>query len=703
MNLRTTLLGLVALTLTLPSFASVVVEDETIQLVPLRVYGGRVLEETYQVKRSSSALRVDALLVDVPQSITIVSRDLIDDRSMSAIADVVTYVPGATIAQGEGNRDTPVLRGISSTANFFIDGVRDDVQYFRDLYNVDRVEALKGPNALIFGNGSPGGVINRVTRQPIWASTREVTVQAGSHGEFRVTGDLAQVVSEDVAVRITALHEDSASYRDGVSIRRRGLNPTLGWNLGEKTTLRLGYENFRDNRVADRGVPSFRGRPLDVDPARFFGSPAQSPTAAEVNAFTAFLEHRFGNDVLLRNTTRFARYGKFYQNVFPGAVNAAGTGVSLSAYNQATDRDNFFNQTDVVFAASTGPLQHTLLIGLELGRQVTDNLRNTGYFTSVSPTTTSLLVSLDHPVTELPVTFRPGATDASNHGVLTTAAFLAQDQISILPRLQAVLGARVERLDIDFRNHRTGEQLSRSDDLVSPRAGLIYKAADDVSVYASFTMTNQPRSGEQLASLTASNQALAPEEFRNYELGAKWDVTRLFAVTAAIYQLDRTNVAIPDPADPTRSILVDGQTGNGFELGFAGRINRKWSLVGGYAYQDGTIDRTQSASVQAGARLAQLPRHTASLWNRYDFNGRWGAGLGLNYRSAFFTSTDNTVSVPGYTRVDAALYYTFNRHLRAQLNAENLFDREYFSSAHNNNNITPGSPRAVRASVTLRF
>jgi catecholate siderophore receptor len=682
---------------------SVATDDPVLQLEPVRVYGGRILEETYQVKRSSSALRTDALLIDVPQSVTVVSRDLIDDLSMRGMADVVTYVPGATMAQGEGNRDTPVLRGNSSTASFFVDGVRDDVQYMRDLYNVDRVEALKGPNALIFGNGSPGGVINRVTRQPIWISSRELTMQGGSEGERRISGDIAQVLGENVAVRIAAMYENSDTFRHGVSIERRGINPTFAWKLGNNTSLRLGYENFHDERVADRGVPSFQGSPLLVDPSQFFGSPELSVSDAKVDAFTAHFEHRFANDVVIRNATRFAEYEKFYQNVFPGAVNAAGTSVAISAYNNATDRANFFNQTDVVFAFSTGDIQHSILVGAELGRQVTDNLRHTGYFTSVSPTATSFTTPLTNPVVSTPITFRQSATDADNHGVLQTAAAYVQDQVAFTDRLTAVLGARLEYLDIDFRNNRTGTVLTRSDDLLSPRAGLIYKPLEQVSVYASYSMTNQPRSGEQLASLTATNQALAPEKFINREIGAKWDVTRLFAVTAAVFQLDRTNVAITDPADPTRSLLVDGQSTEGFEFGFAGRLSKKWSVIGGYAYQDGEIERTQSATVVAGARLAQLPRHTASLWTRYDFNRTWGVGLGVTHRGGFFASTDNNVTVPGFTRLDGALFYNFSRNLRAQLNVENLLDRDYFASAHSNNNITPGSPRVFRASLTTRF
>ena len=212
-----------------------------------------------------------------------------------------------------------------------------------------------------------------------------------------------------------------------------------------------------------------------------------------------------------------------------------------------------------------------------------------------------------------------------------------------------------------------------------------------------------PRAGEQLSSLSLTNRSLAPEKFTNYELGVKWDFHHDLAFTAAAYRLDRRNVAITDPADPTKSLLVDGQRARGIELGLTGRVTQNWSVVGGYAYQDGTVKTTQSPTVVAGARLAQLPRHTLSLWNRYDFNPQWGLGLGTIYRDELFTSTDNTVRLPSFVRFDAALFYRFNARLRAQLNVENLLDRAYFASAHSNTNITPGSPRALRVGLTTRF
>jgi len=650
---------------------------------------------------TATATKTYTPLRDVPQAVTVITHAMIAEQSMQSMADVVRYVPGIGMAQGEGNRDTAIFRGNSSTSDFFVDGVRDDVQYFRDLYNVERIEALKGPNAMIFGRGGAGGVINRATRQADWTSTHEATMQIGSFDNRRATIDLGQRLGSAAAGRVTALYENSGSYREGAELERYGINPTFAASLTPSTVVRVGYEYFHDERTADRGIPSFDGTPFRTDPSTFFGDPAQSPTHVTVNALTAGLEHRFAGGLMLRNRTRFADYGKFYQNVYANStVRPDGQTVSIGAYNNATDRRNLFNQTDLNLSAATGAIRHTLLVGAEFGRQATDNLRHTGYF---GEDVTSVIVPVIAPRVTAPVVFRQSATDADNHGIATTAAVYAQDQILFSKHLQAVVGLRYDNFQIDFRNNRTGALLASEDHLFAPRAGLIVKPVESLSFYTSYSLAYVPRAGEQLSSLSLSSAALEPEEFRNYEVGAKWDARPDLSLTAAIYRLDRTNVVVPDPVDPTRSLLVDGQRTRGLELGITGRVTSAWRVMGAYAYQDGTITQDLSSTMRNGASLAQLPAHTVSLWNRYDFNSTWGAAVGLVHRDEMFASTDNTVTLPGFTRADVAVFANLTPHLRAQVNVENVFDEDYYASAHNNFNITPGSPRAVRVALTTSF
>ena len=656
----------------------------------------------YLIDGSRSATKTDTALIDVPQAVSVVTRDLMQDQAMQSLMDVARYVPGAGMAQGEGNRDTIILRGNSSTSDFFLDGVRDDVEYFRDLYNLDRVEILKGPNAMIFGRGGAGGVVNRVTRQANWQPVRELSLQGGSWDNRRATFDFGDAMTDGIAVRITGVYEDSESYRDGFELERKGINPTAAFAIGEATVLRFSYEYYDYDRVADRGIPSLAAPtavdgPFRTEESTFFGDPGQSPTSATVNQASMTIDHAFNDDVHLRNRTVYADYDKFYQNVYAGgAVDPATNLVPLAAYNNQQLRENFFNQTDLTFSARTGPVGHEFLVGMELGEQTTDNARMTGLFNG---TDAAFLVPADDPRVSVPVTFAPIETDNTNHGTATIAALYVQDQLQLSQDWLAIVGLRYDSFEMDFRDRRgAGLDLESSDDLLSPRGGLIYKPAENVSLYASYSMTYVPRAGSQLASLAPTNAALDPEEFENFEVGAKWDLNPSLSLTAALFQLDRRNVAIPDPNDPTVSILVDGQRTEGLELGVSGRISESWSIQGGYAYQDGQLtDRA------GGTTLAQLPKHVASMWNRYDITPAWGVGLGVVYQTEMFAASDNLVKLPEFTRVDAGVFYTPSERLRMQVNVENLLDERYYPNAHNNNNITPGSPPAVRATVTASF
>jgi len=691
----------VALTLAIAATHAARADDAATDPTPLPkvTVTGEHESEGYLADRSRTAMKTDTPLIDVPQSVSVVTRDLIQDQSMQSLADVARYVPGAGMAQGEGNRDTIILRGNSSTSDFFVDGVRDDVEYFRDFYNVDRVEALKGPNAMIFGRGGAGGVINRVTRQANWDTVREVSLQGGSWDNRRATFDVGGAANDTVALRVTGMVEDSDSYRDGVELERHGINPTAAFRLGEDTMLRLSYEYFDYDRTADRGIPSLNGVPFETDEETFFGDPAQSPTHATVNLATVVLDHAFNDDVRLRNRTLYADYDKFYQNVFPGAVNAGAGTVAITAYNNEQLRENIFNQTDLTFSAATGSVRHQMLVGIELGEQVTDNFRNTGFF---NDTATTFNAPLEDPTISVPVTFRQNATDADNHSRATVAAFYVQDQIEFTPKFEAVFGLRFDRFDVNARNNRTGDEFESTDDLLSPRAGLIYKPVEDVSVYTSYSMSYIPRAGAQLASLNLANEALDPEEFENIEVGAKWDVRPGLALTVAVFQLDRSNVIIPDPNTPGESLLVDGQRTKGLEFGVSGQLSDRWSIQGGYAWQDGELFE-RVANVPGGTTLAQLPEHVASLWNKYELTPAWSVGLGVIHQTEMFAAADNAVELPDFTRVDAGVFYEPNERLRFQVNVENLFDETYYPNAHNNNNITPGSPLAFRAGVTARF
>ncbi len=725
-------------------FAAPVSAAEADEQSTIVVTAQRELDESYRVTKSISGLRTDTPLLDTPQSVSVVSARQVQDQAATSIGDAIRYTPGVFSAQGEGNRETLVFRGMTTTGDFFVDGIRDDVQTYRDLYNIDRLEVFRGSNAMAFGRGGTGGLINRVTKVADWQPVTGFRFEAGMYDHVRGSFDIGRPVSDAVALRVTGVYENSGSYRNGVGLERWGLNPTASIRIGASTTIQFGYEHFDDRRVADRGVPAalpvagVLGPVGPVVTARgtFFGDAVASPTGTNTDAGTFNVEHRFSDRVSLRNRTRIADYEKFYQNIYPGALNATtlvnsasatpapglgvgsyapGTIVQIQAYNNATHRRNLINQTDLNAKFSALGVEHLLLVGAEFGRQETENRRLEGFFpvSGSSSGVQTIYAPLASPTIARPdIQFRPVATSGDNAGTLDIASAYLQDQISFSPALQLVLGVRFEHLVTRVIDRRTvgfpaGQQRNfrAADNLWSPRVALIYKPAADASLYASASRSYLPRGGDQFNSLSLANETLAPERFTNYEIGAKWDVKPDLTINAAAFQLDRDNVIVlVDPNNTAAGTeLGGGQRTRGIEISVVGKLARTLGIVGAYSYQDAVFTRAISTTVKAGARIPNAPEHSGSLWVRYDPIPAIGAALGAVYQGQRFAAQDNLVALPDYVRVDAAFYYKLNKRFDVQLNVENLLGATYYPYANSNNNLTPGGPLSARVALNVRF
>jgi len=686
-----------------PAYAADTASDEQRSIV---VTGTR---DSYGARSTRAGTRTDTELKNVPQSISVVTEEQIDDQALRSIAEILTYVPGTMPGTGEGNRDQITLRGNNTTADFFLDGIRDDVPYFRDLYNAERVEVLRGPNAMIFGRGGGGGVVNRVLKRPGLEAYREFALQGDSEGGFRLTADVDQPLSSAAGVRVNGVYENGESFRREVELERYAVNPTLAFVLGPDTRIDLSYEYLNDRRTTDRGVPSSGGRPLEGFDRTFFGDPDESFNEADVNIAKIGIEHRLTEGLTLRSRTLYGNYDKFYQNIYPDGPVTGGE-VRLAAYNDTTARENLLSQTDFTWENRLGGIDQTILFGFELGRQQTTNRRRNGFFQqdlSGRPIDSgSLLVPVGSPTIDANLIFRsvntnPARTPAAfNESEAGIAAVYVQNQIRLSPMFEIVAGIRFDHFELDVQNRNSGQTFSRVDELFSPRIGLIAKPMETLSLYASYSRSYLPSGGDQFTSLDITSEALKPEKFDNYEIGAKWESLPGLLATAAIYQLDRTNTRGVDPQDPRRVVLTGAQRSRGVELGIQGDISERWQISGGYALQEAEISRTTTAAPQ-GREVPLVPRHQFSLWNRYDFTNQLGFGLGVIARSKAFASLSNAVVLPGYTRVDAAVFYELAPGIEAQVNVENLLNEDYFATAHNDNNIAPGAPTTARA--TLRF
>lgn len=658
------------------------------------------LSDGYLATNSVTATKTDTLLIDIPQTINVVTRHQLDDQAHHSLGDILRYIPGTTVGQGEGNRDQITLRGQNTTADFFLDGVRDDVQYYRGLYNIERVEILKGPYALIFGRGGGGGIINRVQKSPLSDDfVYEGQASINSLGAYDLSADINAPLSDSAAVRINAIYENFDSHRDFVGGARYAWNPYIAFSLNDAWKLGFSYEYVNDDRTTDRGVPSIAteagqpNRAITGYRDQFFGIPGDNYTRLEAQITKVRLDGALASNLSFSGTILYGDYDKIYLNVYPnGAATSQSGTVALAAYSDPTKRENFIAQANLVWDVETGALTHKILVGTEYGDQKSANRRFNGALST--PT-----LSLANPI------FPTVSYNTLSRDTVSDVRFFSvyiQDQISLGDHIDLVAGLRYDNFDIEGTDLLpvVDRPFAREDKKVSPRLGLIFKPQENVSLYGSYSQSFLPRSGDQFLALTVTQQNLAPEKFTNYELGAKWDVQPNLNLTLAVFQLERSNATTPDPNNPIASINVGMTRTQGVELAATGKIISSWQVHGGYSYQDAALAGNDSV------RLGQVPKHQASLWNRYDFTDRFAAGLGIIHQSSQFAAirtTANTTKLPAFTRVDAAIYYDLSDSLQFQLNVENLFNTDYFSDAHNNNNISTGAPMNGRFTIRAKF
>ena len=642
----------------------------------------------YGIDDGSTATKTPTPLIDVPQGVSFITADQLEDQSVRQLGEALRYIPGVSLETGEGHRDEVFIRGQESTADFYIDGLRDDAQYYRSLYNVERVEVLKGANALIFGRGAGGGAVNRVMKRAgVGRDAVVADLSVDSFGAFALLGDANITLSDSAAFRLNATYEEFDNDRDFYEGRFIGISPTLTAELGPQTTLIATYTYDDDQRVTDRGVPSFNGGPLRGYDETFFGDPDLNRTSAEVHIGRVRVEHEFSSDVSANASLQYANYDKIYANIVPTGTD--GTDVFLGGYEDAQTRENVIGQANLVWQTDGDGFDSTLLVGVEASWQDSLNTRRSVNFTAGNDT------PLTRPIAIPAFTFAPiGRVRDSELEVLSV---YLQEQFGIGDHLELVAGLRYDRFDLRTVDGLTNTPGNRVDEQVSPRFGVIVKPNEQLSFYASYAESFLPQSGDQFFILSQANAALEPEQFTNYELGAKWAPLDNVLLSAAVFRLDRTNTR-----DTTGlvTVLTGASRVEGFEISAVGEVTDFWQANVGYTYLDGEL-RTTSTFGTAGQRLQQLPEHQISAWNRFDLTDRFGVGLGIIHQGSQFASFSNNVVLPSYWRVDTAAYFTLNDNVSLQLNIENLFDEDYYPSAHGDNNIQPAEPFSVRFGVRM--
>ena len=691
--------------------------DDDLERVKL-AYAGEdaiVVEGRYLYSDKINAVKAPTPIIDVPQSLSIITAEQIVEQGFNSIGDIVLYTPGVTQSQGEGHRDAVVFRGVRSTADFFVDGVRDDVQYYRSLYNLEQVEILRGPNALLFGRGGTGGILNRVTKKGVIGEQfTGYKASVDTFGAFDLQLDTNVAVSDNVAFRINGYYEELNNHRDFFDGERFGINPTARIELTPVTTLDLSYEYINNERFLDRGIPAGAdGRPAEQLVDITFGDPELNTTTLDAHIVRATLAHQF-NDTFKGNFAfSYGDFDKLYSNLFPVSFDETTNVVGLDGYVDTTQRQNLTLSTNLVGEFEAFNVGHTLVVGGEFIDTVNNNDRfntffdttqdDVEFFTAARPLSINGGVGIN--ADGLPTTnsFTTDLNDDTEADVTVFSAYL-QDQIAIAPWLDIIVGARFDSFEITVDNIETfintGEReiLSRTDSEISPRFGVILKPQENISIYGSFSESFLPRSGEQFADINPPDNALDPNTTQNIEIGLKWDFLDSLSFTAALFEIEESSPQVADN-DPGTLDVIDAEI-RGVEAQLQGQLTDVWFVTAGYSYLEGNQVNDDGSE---GNRIRELPAHTFNIWSNYQVTSKFGMGAGLTYQDESFADNGNNTTLPSFVRVDAAAYYDVSDKLRLQVNLENLTDTEYFPNAHTANNITVGAPINASFTATGRF
>lgn len=657
-------------------------------------------ESRYQPVTTKTAAKVEAALRDIPQTVNVIPEELFRDQGARSMQDVLRNVPGIGLSNGDGQRDQVNIRGFSAIADQFIDGVRDDALYYRDLANIEQVEVLKGPASVLYGRGSSGGIINRITKKPVANAITDFTVTAGSYGMKRAEMDVNRELGSSAAFRLNAAKEDSDSFREQGAIDRQLIAPSLAFDISEKTKLLFQLESLEDRRVDDFGIPAINGKPADVSVKTYYGSrnaDKDDYVQSRVNSGAVTFEHAFDNGWKLKDTFRVYDYDLDRNNTVATAVNTTTLKVSRRHSTIQRQEHGYFNQTDFSVNTDWLGLKHALLLGVELGYQHKDaqsgNYANPAAVNLYNPVLTSLTLG------NLTLT---GHTSA----VSKVAGIYAQDLVTLSPNWKALLGVRQDRFEQDTDDLLNNKQFGRVDNELSPRVGLVYQPTGWASWYASYSKSFQP--SQETFALAANNAEIAPEETRNYEGGAKFDfLGGNLSSTISVFRLERTNIKTTDPANAALLVAVGEQRTDGVEISLAGRLAPGLDVTAGYAYLDGRITKSNSklsGVAIEGNRSSLTPEHSANLWLTKRFGNGFGLGGGVVAMGEQYASASNLVRLPGYTRADATVFYE-TREYELRLLVNNLFDRGYFESAHGSADLynTPGAPRNAQLTLKLKL
>ena len=656
-------------------------EDETMTVVGKRSQHAEVATAT----RTATPAKL------VPQTIDSVSASELTAYGQPSLSEALTGIPGVN-ASGDTRFDSVNIRGFNASNDFYLDGLRDDMQYTRDLGNIERVEVLKGPAAVLYGRGSTGGIINRISKTPQRGQASSVTARVGSFDSQRLAADLNAEAGERVQLRLNLAQEDADSFRDGVTSQRTLLAPAINWEINDSLNWLLQYERNGSDRTPDRGIPGVNGRPAEVPIESVYSDASRDFIDDLAQSTRSRLTWDLNEQWQLRQQLGYTSLDSRFDNTYVTGVK--GDQVTRARWQQDLKASSLTSNTEAEGQLQTGPVEHRLLLGLEQNWQE----RTPKLYQNASPIPPANL-------------YDPGslpsydgamklASDAS-HKVRGVGLYL-QDQLS-LGDWHLLGGLRRDAFTVTSRRNDLDKEETLSVTSLSPRLGLVWNPIEEHAFYTSYSKTFTPVGGELIGITPGDkNNQLDPQHSRLYEGGVKsdWLGGRL-ATTLSIYRLEMYNKRSKDPLDPTKVILTGLQRTEGIELSARAQLTDELYLHGGVALQD--AEQVKADADLQGKRPSNVSRQNGQLFAGYQSGQQgWFGETGVTAVGDRFADNANTTVLPGYARFDARAGYRWQQW-DAQLSVENLTDHQYYLSATSAAQIMPGSPRQLHLTAAYRF
>ena len=680
-------------------------------------------------------------LRDIPQTITVIPKAVIEDRGAFSLRDVLKNTPGISIQAGEGGAasgDNLSIRGFSARSDIYLDGLRDYASYNRDPFNTEQVEITKGPSSSTVGRGSTGGSINTVSKMANLTDSVSTTVSAGTSSLYRSTMDVNEKISEHTAFRLNGMyHTANTPGRDDVSMERYGIGASLGTGLGTDTRLMVNYQRLEESNIPDYGLPwvpsngtfvgagaglaSIKNQAPPVSFNTFYGLSGVDYEKIQTDHFTAIFEHDFTKNVRLRNATRYSRSHRDsvstsprFRDVDPTAGIQYTTALNRQLQRRQQTTEMFGNQTNLVADFSTGAIKHALVTGMEfyLEHQQNANAAGISSLTDVFNTGVNVAPSGAANTGDLTTSTYPGLP-APTEAYLYTVSAYAFDTMKIGRHWEINTGLRYDHMYATVSLPGNAPGYANADDLFSYKAALIYKPVKQGSIYFGYgTSFNPTIDGASNAGLSLSTSAtnntsvgLNPEHTSSFELGTKWDVLEeRLSLTAALFRSEKTNARTTDASGITT--VGGNQVVQGIEFSATGNITKKWQVFAGYAFmQSKTLASSNAPDV--GQVLSNAPNQTFNLWTTYNILEKMQVGFGAQYMGVRASSNGNTTTssvryAPCYWTMDAMLSYKFTEKFSLRLNIYNLANERYVGSL-GGGQFVPGAGRSAALTASIKF